>query len=115
MYIVNIFITVRCQVSLALEDVPVINVRILIVSYFSNRGNGLGLCTLSSQSGGIISPLITLLTSVWLPLPFLIFGGATLLAGAMSLMLPETKGELMPETIADAEALGRLVAFSNDR
>ncbi|KAJ8029557.1 Organic cation transporter protein [Holothuria leucospilota] len=71
------------------------------------RGNGLGLCTLSSQIGGIISPLITLLTSVWLPLPFVIFGGSTLLAGVMSLMLPETKGELMPETIADAEALGR--------
>ncbi|KAJ8029556.1 Organic cation transporter protein [Holothuria leucospilota] len=71
------------------------------------RGNGLGLCTLSSQSGGIVSPLITLLTSVWQPLPFVIFGGGTLIAGAMSLMLPETKGQLMPETIADAEGLGR--------
>lgn len=78
-----------------------------IFYHSTDRGNGLGLCTLSSQSGGIISPLITLLTSVWQPLPFVIFGGATLIAGAMSLLLPETKGQLMPETIADAEALGR--------
>ncbi|PIK39895.1 putative solute carrier family 22 member 5 isoform X2 [Apostichopus japonicus] len=78
------------------------------------RGNSLGLCTLASQSGGIFSPLIILLGAHWAPFPFVVFGGLTIMAGFMALLLPETKGQLMPETIADAEALGRQVHISAD-
>ena len=40
-------------------------------------------------------------------LPLIIFGGLAVVAGVLSLFLPETKGTVLPETIADAEQFGR--------
>ena len=39
-------------------------------------------------------------------LPLIIFGGLSVVAGLLSLILPETKGKVLPETIADAEQFG---------
>ena len=40
-------------------------------------------------------------------LPLIIFGGLSVIAGLLSLILPETKGKILPETIADAQQFGR--------
>ena len=40
-------------------------------------------------------------------LPLIIFGGLSVLAGLLSLLLPETKGKVLPETVHDAEQFGR--------
>ena len=42
-------------------------------------------------------------------LPMLIFGGVTGLAGLLALLLPETHKKRLPETIEEAEKLGRKV------
>ncbi len=40
-------------------------------------------------------------------LPYIIFGGVSLAAGVLTLLLPETKGLNMPSTIQDAKDLER--------
>ena len=39
-------------------------------------------------------------------LPLMVFGAASVLAGLLSLLLPETLGESMPETIEDGKIFG---------
>ncbi len=39
--------------------------------------------------------------------PLNIFGGLSLIAGVMVLLLPETRNKPLPETMEDAEMLGR--------
>lgn len=40
-------------------------------------------------------------------LPLIIFGGLSVVAGVLSLFLPETMGRILPETIDDAENFGK--------
>lgn len=47
---------------------------------------------------------------MWAPLPSIIFGTTALLAGVLTiLLLPETLGRKMPETVDDALALSQYV------
>ncbi|KAF5287122.1 hypothetical protein FQA39_LY16045 [Lamprigera yunnana] len=55
--------------------------------------------------GGLIAPQLPLLESIWKPLPLTLFGSASLLAGFLSVLLPETKGARLPNTIKEAEAI----------
>ena len=45
---------------------------------------------------------------IWLPMPTLIFGSVSLFTGFMCFLLPETKGKRLPDTLEEAEAIGRL-------
>jgi OCT family organic cation transporter-like MFS transporter 4/5 len=42
----------------------------------------------------------------WKPLPLLIFGAASLTAGFLALLIPETFGKRLPETMEDGENFG---------
>ena len=44
---------------------------------------------------------------IWKPLPSVIFGVFSIVSGGLSLLLPETLNMKMPDTIADAEEIGR--------
>ncbi|PIK54706.1 putative organic cation transporter protein-like [Apostichopus japonicus] len=67
------------------------------------RSVGVGICSTSSRIGGILSPLILLLDEVWEPLPLIIFGLSAILGGSLVLLLPETRGKDLPETIEEGE------------
>ena len=64
---------------------------------------------MSSRVGGILAPLILLLGDYWEPLPYVVFGSLAVLAGLTSLLLPETKGKPLPETLEEGEYFGMLV------
>ena len=40
-------------------------------------------------------------------LPFLIFGGAAIAGGCLAVLLPETRGVKLPETVAEVEEIVR--------
>ena len=71
------------------------------------RTAGVGICSTTARIGGIASPLILLLKDVWAPLPLILFGAPSLLAGLLAFLLPETKGKSLPETVEQAENFGR--------
>ena len=66
------------------------------------RGVGVGFTLVISRIGTILAPYILLLG----PHAPIFFGIAALTAGISSMILPETLGQPLPETIADGEARG---------
>nr|XP_054753103.1 organic cation transporter protein-like isoform X1 [Lytechinus pictus] len=67
------------------------------------RSVGIGMCSMSSRVGGIIAPLIRISGRTWAPLPFIIYGSFSIAAGLLALLLPETKGRKLPETVQEGE------------
>lgn len=45
--------------------------------------------------------------TLWMPLPYLIFGSTTVLGGIVTLMLPETLNTCLPDTLMEGENFGR--------
>nr|XP_035965938.1 solute carrier family 22 member 1-like isoform X2 [Halichoerus grypus] len=73
------------------------------------RNLGVMVCSSLCDLGGIITPfLVFRLMEVWQGLPLILFAVLGLVAGGMTLLLPETEGVTLPETIEDAENLGRI-------
>jgi len=69
------------------------------------RNTGLGASNTASRTGGILASYAgNSLRNVWLPLPFIIFGVMGTGAGLLSLLLPETLGETLHETIVQVES-----------
>ena len=74
------------------------------------RQSGIGVCSFIGRVGGIVSPYIaTLNTVIDGPIgeaaPLLVFGAAAVTAGLLCLLLPETSGQKLPETVEEAENL----------
>jgi len=69
------------------------------------RATGLGAASCFGRLGSIIAPFVQLLSSLWKPLPFIIYGGTALVASVLILLLPDTKGKPLPSTIEDVEYL----------
>ena len=82
-----------------------------LISIFLNlnfhRNIGVGGSSMSARIGGIISPYIMLLGDyIWGPLPYLLFGVISIVAGLLALFLPETRNKALPETIEEGENFG---------
>ncbi|XP_021503412.1 solute carrier family 22 member 1 isoform X2 [Meriones unguiculatus] len=72
------------------------------------RNLGMMVCSALSDLAGIFTPfMVYRLMEVWQALPLILFGVLSLIAGAMTLLLPETKGMALPETIEEVENLGK--------
>ncbi|XP_071115386.1 organic cation transporter protein-like [Haliotis cracherodii] len=84
----------------------------------TSRTFGMSLSSLSGRAGSLVSPYIVDLTMYISGrfsqiLPMLIFGGISILAALLALLLPETLYKNLPETIKEAEILGTN-AFDED-
>ncbi|XP_052809345.1 organic cation transporter protein-like [Mya arenaria] len=75
------------------------------------RNAGMGSCSAVARVGGMLAPLIADLDrlvggSFGQALPQLVFGSLTLVAGFLTLFLPETCNRRLPETIEEAITFG---------
>ncbi|XP_022109164.1 organic cation transporter protein-like [Acanthaster planci] len=70
------------------------------------RSIGMGLSSMCARLGSIFAPPLLVLREVWEPFPLFVFGLLALMAALTSLLLPETLGMNMPETIKEGEELG---------
>ncbi|XP_078577086.1 organic cation transporter protein-like [Branchiostoma floridae x Branchiostoma japonicum] len=71
------------------------------------RQIGIGMSSMSARVGGIAAPFVSLLGRHWAPMPYVIFGGASIAAGLLALLLPETAGRKLPATIEEGENFGK--------
>ncbi|XP_071788754.1 organic cation transporter protein-like [Asterias amurensis] len=75
------------------------------------RTIGVGLSSMSARISGTLAPVILLLGKFWEPLPLVIFGTSAVVAGALTLLLPETLNQPLPETIEEGEIFGKGQSF----
>jgi len=78
------------------------------------RNTAIGLCSTSARLGGILSPYIASLSSTSPLLPFLIMGCCCCLGGMAALLLPETSGLPLPDTVDEAVRNGRSTNMYKD-
>lgn len=70
------------------------------------RNSALGIGSMSARLSGTLTPLITLLDSFDPTLPAIIFSVIAMFSGFLMLLLPETMGMPMPQSIEDGETFG---------
>ncbi|XP_047531043.1 organic cation transporter protein-like [Vanessa atalanta] len=71
------------------------------------RHSLLAFSSMIGRVGSITAPLTPVLMDYWHGIPSILFGGMGILSGLLVLTQPETLGTKMPNTLAEAEALGR--------
>ncbi|CAO2633241.1 Solute carrier family 22 member 13 [Lemmus lemmus] len=67
------------------------------------RQTGMGLVSIFSRIGGIITPLVMLLEQYHRAVPMIIFGSFPIVAGLLCALLPETRGQTLKDSIQDLE------------
>ncbi|XP_071801412.1 organic cation transporter protein-like [Asterias amurensis] len=77
------------------------------------RAVGLGVCSVAARIGGILSPVILLLGDVFESLPLVLFGSSAVLAGLLVFLLPETRGQQLPQTLREGEEFGKCQCMRN--
>ncbi|XP_072178669.1 organic cation transporter protein-like [Diadema setosum] len=70
------------------------------------RAAAMGMFSMVSRIAGIVAPPILTLAKYWKPLPLLIFGVSGVVAGLLTLFLPETRGQKLPDTYEEGENIG---------
>ncbi|KAK4883416.1 hypothetical protein RN001_006735 [Aquatica leii] len=71
------------------------------------RNTLLSICAMVGGIGAVSAPQLPLLKTIWEYLPFMLFGCIGLGATVISLFLPETMNLELPNTVKEAEAIGR--------
>ena len=81
----------------------------------SVRSAALGTNSMCGRVGAIISPYIASLQAYGMWIPLMIFGLNSMISGLLILLLPDTLGRELPETINDALKLGKVIVSPDDR
>ncbi|XP_077139217.1 solute carrier family 22 member 2-like isoform X3 [Ranitomeya variabilis] len=93
----------RMGITISYEMICLVNAE-LYPTFIRNLG--IMVCSSLCDLGGTITPFIVYrLANVWKELPLIVFAVIGLLSGILVLLLPETKGRALPETIEEAENL----------
>ncbi|KZC11049.1 Solute carrier family 22 member 3, partial [Dufourea novaeangliae] len=70
------------------------------------RGTCLGMCTVFAKIGSLCTPHV-LLSGEYFPvtIPLIVIGMLCLVSGGLALILPETLGKILPDTVEDSDLL----------
>ena len=79
------------------------------------RSNAVGICSMASRIGGMMSPVFISLYDIVSWLPGAIFGGFAVIAGFLSFYLPDTYGVPMLMSFEEADSLYRGVDIAQSR
>lgn len=71
------------------------------------RSGGVGAFSTFSRCGALVAPFVPLLESIFTFLPLLLFGVVAFTAGLLASTLPETLGMKLPDSIEEAENVGK--------
>ena len=71
------------------------------------RSGGVGTFSTFSRFGALLAPFVPLLKPIYSFLPLMIFGSFAFISGVLALFLPETLGIKLPDTIEEAENIGK--------
>ncbi|XP_059047100.1 solute carrier family 22 member 1-like [Achroia grisella] len=73
------------------------------------------ICSAVGRIGSLVAPQTPLMIAYWSGLPTLLFGVTSLLSGALTLWIPETAKTELPNTVHEAENIGKtLLNESNE-
>ncbi|XP_050313329.1 solute carrier family 22 member 3-like [Anthonomus grandis grandis] len=75
----------------------------------------MGICSTFGRFGSMISPQIPLLAQFWKPLPLVSFSIMSLLAALLTISFPETLHKKLPDTVKEAEDIGKALAVSQSQ
>uniref|UniRef100_A0A3P8VVL8 Solute carrier family 22 member 21 n=1 Tax=Cynoglossus semilaevis TaxID=244447 RepID=A0A3P8VVL8_CYNSE len=67
------------------------------------RNTAIGACSTASRIGSIIAPYFIYLRRYWTSLPYILMGSLTAVTGLLSLLLPESFGRPLPDTMAQMQ------------
>ncbi|CAB3251276.1 unnamed protein product [Arctia plantaginis] len=65
------------------------------------------ICSAVGRMGSLLAPQTPLLMSYWYGLPTFLFGVTSILSGCLTLFMPETANTELPDTVDEAEQIGR--------
>lgn len=71
------------------------------------RSGGVGTLSTFSRFGALLAPFVPLLKFIFDFLPLLLFGIVAFISGLLAFWLPETLGMKLPDTIEEAENIGK--------
>lgn len=69
-----------------------------------HRQTGLGMGSTMARVGSIVSPLVSMTAEIYPSLPLFIFGAVPVAASAVIVLLPETLGQPLPDTVQDLKS-----------
>nr|XP_020444604.1 solute carrier family 22 member 16 [Monopterus albus]XP_020444609.1 solute carrier family 22 member 16 [Monopterus albus] len=78
------------------------------------RSLAVGSGSMMCRVGSVVAPFCVYLADVWVYLPQLIVGILAFIVGVLTLLLPETLGTPLTNTLEEAEALGRKPSRNKD-
>ncbi|XP_045136740.1 organic cation transporter protein-like isoform X2 [Portunus trituberculatus] len=101
--IVTLSLVGKFGIAAAFAIVYVYSAEIFPTEY---RSVGIGACSMCARIGGILAPFISSLATIYQPLPLLVFGVLSIISGLLIILLPETVGCELPQTLQESEDFG---------